>query len=179
MTLVPTAHIANLPHSEIQLALWYFCLTSIHFGNKMFHTLRASFCLSCYPLLPVWGSQWQASLLKICLVTPRSLPQASRPMFRSAGSQWFCATCVVTGSANLVFSRYSTAIEIELNQDSVNLSQIRFELCDCVIPGNQEVQGGPAVVEGKERNQVLGFFPPNFRHRRPMHEREEISFMYR
>lgn len=40
--LVPTAHIANLPHSEIQHALWYFCLTSIHFGKKMFHTLRES-----------------------------------------------------------------------------------------------------------------------------------------
>lgn len=50
MTWVPTAHIANLPHSEIQCALWYFYLTSIHFGNKLLHMWRASLGLSCYPL---------------------------------------------------------------------------------------------------------------------------------
>ena len=70
---------------------------------------------------------------------PRSLPQA-------VGSQQSCPTCVVTTDVSFVFSRCSIDIEIELNQDSVNPSQIRFELCDLIFPGKQEGEGGAAAI---------------------------------
>lgn len=54
---------------------------------------------------------------------------------------------------NFVVSRCSIDIEIELNQDSVNLSQIRFELCDCIFPGKQEMEGGAAAIDKKEREK--------------------------
>ena len=58
---------------------------------------------------------------------------------------------MVTGKVSFVFSRCSIDIEIELNQDSVNLSQIRFELCAFIFPGKQEVEGGAAMLAEKER----------------------------
>lgn len=72
-------------------------------------------------------------------------------MFHSPGSQQYCPTLVVTGNVSFLFSRCSIDIEMELNWDSVNLSQIKFELCDCIFPGKQEVEGGAAVIEEKER----------------------------
>lgn len=91
------------------------------------------------------------SLFKIHLVIPRSLPRAPGSLFHSAGPQPYCPVSVVTGNVNFVFSRCSIATEIELNQDSVNLSQISFELWDCIFPGKQEVGGGAAVIEERER----------------------------
>lgn len=70
------------------------------------------------------------------------------------------------------------ATEKELNQDSINLSQIRFELCDCLSPGKQEVEGGPAVVEEKERNHLL-LLSQFQAQEAPSMKEEEISFMYR
>lgn len=58
---------------------------------------------------------------------------------------------MVTGNVNFVSSRCSIAAEMELHQDSVNLSQISVALRDCVFPGKQEVEGGAAVIEKKKR----------------------------
>lgn len=70
------------------------------------------------------------------------------------------------------------ATETELNQDSINLSPIRFELCDCLSPGKQQVEGGPAVVEEKEKNNLL--LLSQFQALEgPSMKEEEISFMYR
>lgn len=85
---------------------------------------------------------------------------------------------MVTGNVSFVFSRCSIDIKIELNQDLVNLSQIRFEVCELYLPRKAR-GGGRSSSDSRrgERNQVFFFF--YFRYSRPMgNKTEEISFTY-